>query len=156
MKKLSLVTFFSLLADIITKQLVQKHLIEHQSLQLLPNFLSITFVKNKGVAFSILDGFMPLIIIITTIIIIFILKYISTIKRNNLENISYGLILGGALGNLIDRIFYGYVIDFIDIKIINYNYPIFNLADTLIVIGVVLILINNLKKGENKNGNYSR
>ena len=61
---------------------------------------------------------------------------------NKILKIGYGLILGGAIGNFIDRIVYGYVIDFIDIDIFGWNYPIFNLADMFIVVGVILVMID--------------
>ena len=93
-----------------------------------------------------LKGSRVLIIIITLIIIGFINKYISNKKLTNIEQISTGLILGGAIGNLIDRIIYGYVIDFLDFKIGSFNYPIFNIADISIVIGVIIVLIINIKK----------
>ena len=64
--------------------------------------------------------------------------------RSKIENLSYGMIIGGIIGNLFDRIFYNYVIDFLDFKIFGYDYPIFNLADTFIVIGVILLVINYL------------
>jgi signal peptidase II len=62
------------------------------------------------------------------------------------ETLCYGLILGGATGNLIDRVIYGYVIDFIEVKIFNYNFPIFNLADSFIVIAFILLLIIEIRK----------
>ena len=61
---------------------------------------------------------------------------------NNIEKIGYGMVIGGALGNFIDRIIYGYVIDYIDINLFGWNYPVFNIADMMIVIGVFLLVIN--------------
>lgn len=68
---------------------------------------------------------------------------------NKLAILSHGLLLGGIIGNLIDRIIYGYVIDYLDFMIFNYNFPIFNLADTFIVIGCIILVINSYAKGEN-------
>ena len=85
------------------------------------------------------------------LIIIGILIYY--LKKNQVKGkiniLSFSLVIGGALGNLIDRIIRGYVIDFISIKIGNYNFPIFNLADTFIVIGVILLLLKELRKENN-------
>ena len=144
MKIIILISLLSLGIDIISKQLVLNFMLEHQSITIIKNFFYITFAKNTGVAFSFLEGKVPLIIIMTSIIIILILKYIKSTNPNKYESISYGLILGGAIGNLIDRIIYGYVIDFLDFNIFGYPYPIFNLADTAIVIGVIALIILSL------------
>ena len=141
MKKIILISLLTLGIDIISKQLVLNFMLEYQSISIIKNFFYITFAKNTGVAFSFLEGKVPLIIVMTSIIIILILKYIKSTNPNKYEKISYGLILGGALGNLIDRIIYGYVIDFLDFNILGYPYPIFNLADTAIVIGVIALII---------------
>ena len=69
--------------------------------------------------------------------------------QNKLELVSLALIIGGSLGNLMDRVVRGYVIDFLDFKLFNYNFPIFNLADTFIVIGVILLLLKELRKENN-------
>ena len=92
----------------------------------------------------------------TTTIIIIILKYLKTINPTKGESIAYGLVIGGAIGNLIDRIIYGYVIDFLDFNIFGYSYPIFNLADTFIVIGIILLFIFSIIESRNQNENNKR
>mgnify|MGYP003302981343 CR=1 FL=1 len=151
MKKIILISILILIIDIISKQLVLHTMLEHQSIAIIDNFFSITLAKNTGVAFSLLEGKLPLIIIMTTIIIFIILKYIKSTNPNNIESICYSLVLGGALGNLIDRIIYGYVIDFLDFNLLGYPFPIFNLADTFIVIGIILLLILSLIESRNQN-----
>lgn len=151
MKKIILISILVLFIDIITKQIVINTLIEHQSISLIKDFFSITYAKNTGVAFSFLEGQVPFIIIMTSIIIIIILKYIKTTNSDKYENICYGLIIGGAIGNLIDRIFYGYVIDFLDFNLFGYSFPIFNLADTAIVIGIFTLIILSLIESRNQN-----
>lgn len=151
MRKIILISILILIVDIITKQLVIHTMIEHQSISIIKNFFSITLAKNTGVAFSFLEGKVPLIIIMTTIVILIILKYIKTTNPNKLESICYSLVLGGALGNLIDRIIYGYVIDFLDFNLFGYPFPIFNLADTFIVIGIILLIILNIIESRNQN-----
>ena len=148
---LSLVVF---LMDRITKILIISFLKEEQTIPIINNFFSITFAKNTGIAFSLLDGKKYLIISITILIIFILIKLLKK-SKNTLESISYCLILGGAVGNLIDRSLYGYVIDFLDFKIVAYHYPTFNIADTSIVIAMFLLLIST-KKGENNYENKSR
>ena len=151
MKRIILISTLTLVVDILTKQLVVNTLIEHQSITIIKDFFSITYAKNTGVAFSVLEGNVPLIIILTSIIIFFIFNYIKTTKPNKYETICYGLLLGGALGNLIDRIIYGYVIDFLDFNLFGYPYPIFNVADIAIVVSIFTIIILSLIESRNKN-----
>ena len=150
MKKIILISILTLIIDIFTKQIVLNTLIEDQSITIIKDFFSITFAKNTGVAFSFLEGRIPFIIIMTTIVIFFILKYLKTTTINKYESICYGLIIGGAIGNLIDRIIYGYVIDFFDFNLLGYSFPVFNLADTAIVIGVIILFILSLIESRNQ------
>lgn len=127
-----------ILLDRITKILV----IDIDSIKIIDRFLYITYAKNTGMAFSLLNDRTWIIIVLTVLIISYIIYYLVKHKpKNRLSVISYSLILGGALGNLLDRVFYGYVIDFIDVYIFGYDYPIFNLADSFIVIGIILLLL---------------
>ena len=140
-----------LLMDILTKQIVIKLMIPHQSITIIPNFFQITYAKNTGVAFSILEGKQIFIIIMTLIVLGIIIKYIKELATTKYDIISYALVIGGALGNLLDRVIYGYVIDFLDFQIFNYNFPIFNVADIGIVVGIFLLLLKNLKESRNDN-----
>ena len=110
--------------------------------EIIPNFFYLTNVHNTGAAWSILDG-KQLLFIIITIAAIIMFAYLLFFKINNtkLETISYLLIIGGAIGNLIDRITYNYVIDFLDFYIFGYDFPVFNLADCFLTIGVFLYFI---------------
>ena len=144
-KKILIISLIIIVIDIISKLLISNTLIENESISIIPKFFYITYAKNTGVAFSMLKGNRILIILATTLIIGFILKYIYNKKIIFQEQIAISLILGGSIGNLIDRIVYGYVIDFLDIKLGNYNYPIFNIADSSIVIGVIIFLIISIK-----------
>lgn len=150
MKRIILISTLTLILDILTKQLVINLMIENQSISLIKDFFSITYAKNTGVAFSFLEGNVPLIIIITSIIILLILKYLKETVQNKYEIICYGLIVGGAIGNLIDRIIYGYVIDFLDFNLFGYPFPIFNIADTAIVIGIFSLIILSFIEDKNK------
>ena len=138
-----IVVIISLLLDIGSKFLVNRIFILNESKTIIDNFLNITYVRNTGAAWSILDNNTWIVTVISLLIIIGIIYYVyrNRVSKKILK-IGYGLILGGAVGNFIDRIVYGYVIDFIDIDIFGWNYPIFNLADMFIVVGVILVMID--------------
>lgn len=141
-----ILTILVILVDFFSKYMVSKLMTVNETINLIDNFFRITYVKNTGAAFSIFSNNTILVIIISVVVIGFLLFYIYRNKGNNkLENVSYAFILGGAISNLIDRLVYGYVIDFLDFEILSYDAPIFNLADTFIVIGVILFLINTLR-----------
>ena len=150
MKKIFIISFIVLLLDIISKRLIMGNMIEGESINVINNFFSITYAKNTGVAFSFLDGHVDLIVIMTLIIIVLIFKYIKNNIKNNIDMVSYSLVIGGAIGNLLDRVIMGYVIDFLDFNIFGYNAPIFNLADTFIVIGVILLIVFSRENGNNE------
>ena len=156
-KRIVRVSLTVLFIDIISKLLISHFMIVNESIDVINNFLYLTYVKNDGVAFSLLGGNRVFIIIMCLIILGFIIYYIGNNKINLLDSIGFGLVIGGALGNLIDRVIYGYVIDFIDIYVFDYNYPIFNIADMGVVIGVIIILISSFMKERSvKNGDNRR
>ena len=142
-----------LIVDQISKILVVKLIDINHGLELIKNFFYLTYTHNTGAAFSILTGQRLFLIIIAIVILIIIFNYIRKNKiERKIDIILFSLIIGGSLGNLVDRIVRGYVVDFIDVKIFGYNFPLFNLADTFIVIGVFLLLITMIRK-EQSNDN---
>lgn len=151
MKKTFVISLFVLIIDIISKQLVSHFLAEGESIVIIPKFFSLTFAKNNGVAFSMLEGMSIFIVIVTIIVICYIIKYILNDSHLFYEDIGYSFIIGGAIGNLIDRIVYGYVIDFLDFNIFGYDFPVFNIADSAIVIGVIIVIIVSFMKGDVRN-----
>lgn len=142
-KKMLLYIFLFTFIDQISKNLVNLYMNLNQSISIINNFFSLTYVQNEGAAFSILSGHRLLFIILTIIALNIIYLYIKDLKTK-FENIIYSLLIGGIIGNLIDRVLYGYVIDFLDFKFLGYNFAIFNLADSFIVISVLLLLIKSL------------
>lgn len=121
-----------------------------KELTIINNVFYINPVSNSGAAWSILHG-RPMLLIIVSIIMLFVLlRYQSFFEMNKKNKIAFGLIYGGLLGNLLDRVIFGYVRDFIEIIIFNYEYPIFNIADASLVIGVILLVIAIIK-GEDCN-----
>lgn len=140
MKKISLYSFLFLLIDQISKILVRMYLNLYNDIVLIPNFLSLIHVKNDGAAFSILEGKTIFFILIALIVLIGIIYYIKNKNLKKIDYIIYGMLIGGIIGNLIDRIIYGNVTDFISFTIFNKPMPIFNLADTFICIGCILMI----------------
>ena len=141
-----------LIVDQITKILVVNSLVPGENIEIIKNIFNIIYTNNTGAAFSILLGKRIFLIVVAVLIIGVLLYYI---KRNKIDKkrdiIALSFVIGGSLGNLIDRIVRGYVIDFISIKIGNYNFPIFNVADILIVIGVFLLLLSSRRRQSDDN-----
>ena len=124
------------------------------SVTIFKNFFYISNVHNYGAAFSILYGNRVFLIIVSVFSLDFIYYFLLKNKKFQwFDIIVYSLLIGGILGNLFDRIIYGYVADYIDFYIFGYNFPIFNVADICIVCSVALIVIDTLRGG--KFGNKS-
>jgi len=130
--------------DQLSKLLVIKLLGPYRSLSLIDDFLRITLTKNTGGAFGILQSKGLLVTVITVAISLALLSLLLFVHMRSIYlKIGLSLIAGGAVGNLIDRLRLGYVVDFLDFRI----WPVFNLADVAIVFGTVLILLNLLRRG---------
>ncbi|SHI03984.1 signal peptidase II [Sporanaerobacter acetigenes DSM 13106] len=133
-----------ILLDQFTKQVAVKYLKLGEPLILIENFLSFTYVENRGAAFGILQNKKIFFLIITVAVIFFVVFFL---KKNfyhlsKLMKVSLVMLIAGAVGNLIDRIRLGYVIDFISVRFSNgYYFPVFNVADSFIVISTILIVI---------------
>ena len=142
-----------IIIDQLSKIIVVNNLTNNKSIEVIKSFFYLTYTNNKGAAFSILTGRRILLILVALIVIGVLIYYVRKNKiEGKVNKIALSLVIGGSIGNLIDRILRGAVIDFIDIKIFGYNFPIFNLADTFIVIGVFLLIIEMFRK-EHKNDN---
>lgn len=157
MIKILIIAIFTFIIDIFSKTLVQDNLILYKSVSIIDNFFYLTYTNNYGAAFSILKNNQTLLIIVAFIAIIGLFIHLK--KQNNIkiiEVISYGLLIGGIIGNLYDRVVYGYVRDFLDFYIFGYDFAIFNLADTAIVIAIILLIIDSLVGGVKNEDNNSR
>ena len=133
--------FIIFFLDLITKNYAINNLILNHSITI-NNYLNFTLAFNYGAAFSFLSdagGWQRFFFIIFSLFVIFVI-IIILIKDKNAEYIAFSFILAGALGNLYDRIFFGYVIDFIELHYNNFYWPIFNIADIAISTGVILLL----------------
>ncbi len=118
---------------------------------------SIKYVTNTGAAFSLFENNIFVLILISLIILVLAYNLSFSFKSNKINNITFGLLYGGILGNLIDRVFYGYVRDFISL----FKFPVFNIADMAIVCGIIILIITSIKgelnsKSGDKNENKSR
>ncbi len=133
-----------LVVDQVTKHLVSTRVPPSSPIKVMP-FLQIVNVKNTGAAFGILQGLGNSTFVIITTVAIIIVFFIYFKSRE--DSLSLTLILAGAMGNLIDRLRYGYVVDFIDIHIGRYHWPAFNVSDSLLTIGVFLLFFKLFKKG---------
>ncbi len=149
-----LISFIVIIIDFITKLIISNNLVMNTSVEIIPNFFSLTYTHNYGGAWSIFNNNTLAITIISFIVIIGIIYYLLKNKvTKKIEIIGYSLLLGGAIGNFIDRIVYGYVIDFFDFYIFGYDFPIFNIADIGIVVGIVLLMVTmilEVYKNDNK------
>lgn len=156
MKKILPISLLFVVIDQIVKILVISKLALQQSITIINNFFNITYVRNTGAAWSILSGNVLLLIMISVLALVAIYYYLIKDKDlNKIDIVSYSMLIGGIIGNLIDRIVHGYVIDYLDFKIFNYNFPIFNVADTLIVISIIIIGIS-LIVGEYREQNRNK
>ena len=142
--------------DQISKWIIVKNMQIGESITVIKNFFYITSHRNRGAAWGILQDQMWLFYIITIIVIAVIVYILQTqAKGKYFFQLSLVFILGGAIGNFIDRLFRKEVVDFIDTYIFTYNFPIFNIADSALTIGVVLMFIQMLKESmeEKRNAN---
>jgi signal peptidase II len=129
--------------DQITKYLVIKYINPLDSIEILP-FLHLVSVRNPGAAFGMFKDLSRNFFIILSIAAIIFVTYL--IIKNAYNNIGLSLLLGGAIGNLIDRLLYGQVVDFIDFSVGNFHWPAFNVADSALTIGIGIIILTSLIK----------
>ena len=149
--------WLSLLAvvlDQISKLAIAGSMQLYQSIQIMP-FFKLTYVHNTGAAFSFLSEaggwqrwfFAGLALMISVVIAV----WLARLKTNEtLLAVALALVLGGAVGNLIDRLVYGYVIDFLDVYYETWHWPAFNIADSAITLGVILMLAESFGVGKSK------
>ena len=145
------ITIIILVLDQITKFIIASSMKVGDSFEVIPNFLNITSHRNDGAAWGILSKMGFFFIITIIILVVLIVFYIKEAKNNLLMQIAISLLFAGALGNFIDRVLHGEVVDFVDTYIFGYNFPIFNVADSSLTIGVLLIIIallTDMKKEE--------
>ena len=149
-KGLKDVLFFGILfviIDQIVKIVISNKMILNQTVIVIKNFFSISLVHNKGAAFSFLSDNTILLIVIGLLALIGLIIYIKKLDiLDDIDMFAYSLLMGGIVGNLIDRIIHGYVIDYLSFKFGEFYFPIFNFADICIVISVLIIIVKMIKE----------
>jgi signal peptidase II len=145
-----LIALTIILLDQATKRVIVRTLRLGQDIPVIPGFFDIVFVLNPGAAFGFLATLSeqvrnPFFVLISVAAVVLIVFYRTRYLRSHgLVSVALGLILGGAVGNLIDRLRYGMVVDFLDVHVFQYHWPAFNIADSAISIGVSLMALDIL------------
>lgn len=150
MKKKEIILISVLLIVEETFKNILEIITQNKTIDIIPNFFKLEYVKNTGAAWSIFTNQTLFLIIISFVCLIFLTFFKHTIKESKLKMYSFSLLYAGILGNLIDRILFGYVKDFFSVNFFNYDFPVFNIADIFIVSGAFLLIIN-IWKEEKKN-----
>ena len=153
---LSAVAFF---IDLLTKYIVVQNFELYESINVLPVF-NLTYVRNYGAAFSFLADhsgwqkyfFIILAIAVSAMLVYFLYKNKAAQK---LQNSAYALIIGGALANMADRSYHGFVVDFLDVYWREWHYPVFNIADIAISVGAGLLILDAFKNNDKQEGEES-
>lgn len=131
----------TLVIDQLSKFLIITRCIPGESIPLVPSILHLTYVQNTGAAFGLLKGQQVFFVAFSLVVIAWILwEFFTKPARKALILWGYALVLGGAIGNLMDRLRFGYVVDFIDLRV----WPVFNVGDSAITVGVTLFIWHSL------------
>ena len=148
-KKIIYLSLILLLIDQISKALVAYYFEVGESKVIIDNFFSLTYIKNSGAAWGMFAGGTIFLAIVSILFLGFIISSIKKMEDVTTFNvITYSLIISGIIGNMIDRIVRGSVIDFFNFSIFGYDYPVFNIADIFIVVGIILIVIESFWAGD--------
>ncbi|MBE6128543.1 MAG: signal peptidase II [Erysipelotrichaceae bacterium] len=147
----ALIILIVIAADLLSKHIVQVTESLH-NVVLIDGFFHITYAQNTGMAWSMLSGQIPFLSLVSAVAIGAMLYYLYVKKPDRLSRFALALMIGGAAGNLFDRMYFGYVRDFLDFYIFGYDFPIFNIADSALCIGVFLLAVAALKEEKKENG----
>jgi len=153
-----LIALVMFLIDQGTKFLIAKNLELYEQIPVIGNFFLITSSRNRGAAFGILQDQLWFFIVVTIAVVAGIVWYLRKMTKEGRKLLptALALVLGGALGNFIDRLLMGEVVDFLQFNFGNYTFPIFNIADSCIVIGVGLIILDTILDGRREKLHTSR
>ncbi len=149
-----LVSLAVLLTDQWTKGIITRNFDVHQSRTVIGNLFDLTYVRNSGAAFGLfasVDSSIKAIILNSVAVLVFIVVSAYALRSSHKSvrlQVGFSLILGGAVGNLLDRVRFGYVVDFLDFSVSGHHWPAFNVADSAICIGVGLLFLDMLGSEE--------
>lgn len=142
-----LIALVVFLVDQGTKYLIASRMELREEISVIGNFFLIYSHRNTGAAFGILPNQRWFFVVVTIIVVVAIIWYMNYVRKSSARKllpVALGLVLGGALGNFLDRALNGEVVDFLQFNFGSYTFPIFNIADSCIVIGVALIILDSL------------
>lgn len=146
----AILTVFFVLVDFLTKKIVVSNMKLYESLPVIKDVFCFTYVRNTGAAWSIFSGRTSVLGVVSAVLVLAIVIFVAIKKpKSKLLLLSLAMIAGGGIGNMIDRFFRGYVIDFLDFKLI--NFPVFNVADIFVVCGAGLLILYMLFEEKFKN-----
>ena len=132
-RKILIIATITLFLDQISKSIIEMFLILNEKIIIIKDFFSIHYIHNYGASWSLLNNKIPLIIFISILSLAIIYHFMYVFQTNRRNNLAFGLVVGG------------YVRDFLDFQIVKYHYPVFNIADIAIVVGILLLIIAILK-----------
>lgn len=141
--------------DLYSKYLIEENIKLGESIDIIKNFFSLTYVRNFGAAFSLFSGKVNILVLLSWAILLYLIYEIYSNFKIPYYSYFLSIIIGGLLGNLYDRIVFGYVRDFFDFNFFGYDFAVFNVSDMFVVIGTFLLIILIMFKGE-VYGNNSR
>ena len=136
-----LTSFIIFVLDQVTKYLIRSHLSLFEVINVLP-FFNIVYVENTGSAFGMFKGLGNIVFI--AIASVAIVSVVVLLIKDRENRTGFSLILGGAAGNLADRVFLGHVVDFLDVFVGKFHWPAFNVADSALTVGIALLAVNSL------------
>lgn len=136
-----------LMIDQIIKIIVRTHMDLHDEIEVIPNFFSIYYIENTGGAFSFFSGATILLIVLSILVLVFLHVYvINDEEMTKWRKFGLGIVIGGIIGNLVDRLLYGAVVDYLSFSFFGYSFPVFNVADIGIVVGFFILALNILRR----------
>lgn len=138
-----MISLLVIILDLVSKYIIQSNVALH-SVEIIKGFFSLTYAENTGMAWSLLSGKQAFLSVVSAVAIGVMIYYLIKEKPKGLIKYALALMIGGAFGNLFDRVVLGYVRDFLDFIIFGYDFPIFNVADSALTIGVCLLILATL------------
>ena len=147
-----IVVFLTLGLDQWTKWAVERSLDLYERVEIIKNFFTVTYVQNTGAAWSIMEGgSMAVFYVITLVALVIMISYYRSSECDALGKWGIVMMMGGTIGNFIDRLRLQYVVDFLSFDIFGYDFPIFNVADIFLCLGVGILILSFILEGVKKN-----